>query len=86
MYQSNMPTPQNAPPEPKDLVDPKVILGWCLLFMGFIKKRKWIPVATTIVALLLSIAALQVIPKTWESEMSMQAKKSEYLSPTRQGA
>lgn len=85
MYQSNMPTPQNAPPEPKDLVDPKVILGWCLLFLGFIKKRKWIPVATTGVALLLSIAALQVIPKTWESEMTMQAKKSEYLSPDQAG-
>jgi len=85
VYQSNMPTPQNAPPEPKDLVDPKVILGWCLLFLGFIKKRKWIPVATTLVALLLSIAALQVIPKTWESEMTMQAKKSEYLSPDQAG-
>lgn len=85
MYQSNMPTPQNAPPEPKDLVDPKVVLGWCLLFLGFIKKRKWIPVATTLVALLLSIAALQVIPKTWESEMTMQAKKSEYLSPDQAG-
>ena len=85
MYQSNIPPQQNAPPEPKDLVDPKVILGWCVLFLGFIKKRKWIPVITTFAALVLAIVALQVLPRTYESEMTMQAKKSEYLSPDQAG-
>lgn len=80
MYQSNMP-PQNAPPDPKDLVDPKVLLGWCILFLGFIKKRKWVPVISTVVALVLAVAALQVLPRTYESEVTMQAKRSEYLSP-----
>ncbi|HEU5075874.1 MAG TPA: hypothetical protein VFU02_16890, partial [Polyangiaceae bacterium] len=85
MYQSNIPPPQNAPPEPKDLVDPKVVLGWCLLFLGFIKKRKWIPVISTAAALVLAVVALQVLPRTYESEMTMQAKKSEYLSPDQAG-
>lgn len=85
MYQSNIPPQQNAPPEPKDLVDPKVVLGWCLLFLGFIKKRKWIPVVSTGAALVLAIVALQVLPRTYESEMTMQAKKSEYLSPDQAG-
>src|SRR5690606_35203854 len=52
-----------------------------ILFLGFIKKRKWVPVISTVVALVLAVAALQVLPRTYESEVTMQAKRSEYLSP-----
>ena len=76
---------QQPPPDPKDLIDPKVIIGWTLLALRFLNRRKWIPISLALVMAGLAIGALKVIPKTYESSVTLHAKKSEYLSPDRDG-
>ena len=54
------------PPEPKDLIDLKVVIGWVKLLLWFIRKRKWIPIMMVIVMGAGAIGALKVLPKTYE--------------------
>lgn len=74
---------QNQPPDPKDLVDIRAVIGWTLLGLSFVKKRKWLLIGMTVLFGAISIAALRVLPKTYESELTIHAKKTQYLSPER---
>jgi len=76
---------QPPAPDPRDLIDLKLIVSWLTLFLAFVKKRKWLPICTVVLMTGLAIAALKVLPKTYECEIRVQAKKSEYLSPDQSG-
>jgi uncharacterized protein involved in exopolysaccharide biosynthesis len=73
------------PPEPKDLIDVKVVLGWAKLLLWFVRKRKWVPIMMVIVMGGAAVGALQVLPKTYECQSRLLAKRNEYLSPDRRG-
>ncbi len=77
--------PESPPPEPKDLIDLKIVIGWAKLLLWFIRKRKWVPIAMVIVMGGAAVGALQVLPKTYECQSRLLAKRNEYLSPDRRG-
>lgn len=74
------------PPEPKDLIDLKLIIGWARLLLWFVMKRKRIPIALVIVMAIGAVAALKVLPKTYQAQTRLLATRNEYLSVDRRGA
>lgn len=74
------------PPEPKDLIDVKMVVGWAKLLLWFIRKRKWVTITMVLVMGAGAVGALQVLPKTYECQSRLLAKRNEYLSPDRRGA